>query len=178
MTSPAPTKDMPPGIGDTLAANVAALQRRREEDQAREGMQMRIADTVTGFTGSMTFVYLHLAIYGTWIAVNLGLLPILPRFDPTFVILAMVASVEAIFLSTFVLITQNRMAVEAQRQAELDLHISLLTEHELTRLAAMVGAIAEKLGVARTTVAGFSQIEQDVAPEAVLSVIEEQGGEQ
>jgi uncharacterized membrane protein len=167
---------MPQGIGDTLAANVAALERRREEDLAREGMQMRIADAVTSFTGSMTFVYLHLAFFGAWIAVNLGLVPIIPRFDPTFAVLAMIASVEAIFLSTFVLITQNRMAAQAQRQAELDLHVSLLTEHELTRLAAMVGAIADKVGVDQETVAGFRQIKKDVAPEAVLAVIEDQGG--
>jgi uncharacterized membrane protein len=52
-------------------------------------------------------VYLHLVIFGLWIVINLPWLP-LPRFDPSYVILAMVASVEAIFLSTFILITQNR----------------------------------------------------------------------
>lgn len=168
---------MPGGIGETLEANVEALARRRAEEQRRQGAQARIADVITSFTGSMTFVYLHLVLYGAWILVNSGLVPIVPRFDPTFVVLAMAASVEAIFLSTFVLITQNRMAAEAERRAELDLHISLLTEHELTKLATLIGAIADKVGVDQGAIAGFGQIKTDVAPEAVLDVIEERSAE-
>ena len=80
----------------------------------------------------MRFVYLHLALFGGWIIVNLGLIPGLRPFDPSFVVLAMVASVEAIFLSTFVLISQNRMAAAADRRADLDLQVSLLAEHEIT----------------------------------------------
>jgi uncharacterized membrane protein len=89
----------------------------------------------------MRFVYVHVALYGGWITLNLGIIPGLPRFDPTFVVLAMVASVEAIFLSTFVLISQNRMAAVANKRADLDLQISLLTEHELTKLATIVSAV-------------------------------------
>jgi len=89
----------------------------------------RLANTITAFTGSMRFVYLHLAIYGAWIISNL--IPQLPHFDPTFVMLAMAASVEAIFLSTFVLISQNRPMADSDRRDELDLHINLLTEHDL-----------------------------------------------
>jgi uncharacterized membrane protein len=66
---------------------------------------------------------------------NLGLVPGVPAWDSSFVALAMLASVEAIFLSTFVLISQNRMAAAADKRADLDLQISLLAEHEVTRLA-------------------------------------------
>lgn len=59
-------------------------------------------------------------------------------WDPTFVVLGMVASVEAIFLSTFVRVSQNRMAAQADKRADLDLQISLLTEHELTKVAELV----------------------------------------
>jgi uncharacterized membrane protein len=76
------------------------------------------------------FVYLHLAVFGVWILINLGLVPGVGLFDPSFVILAMVAAVEAIFLSTFVLISQNRMAASDAKRAELDLQISLLAEHD------------------------------------------------
>jgi uncharacterized membrane protein len=96
----------------------------------------------------MRFVYLHLLLYGAWIAVNLGWTPLKP-FDPSFVILAMEASVEAIFLSTFVLITQNRMAALADRRADLDLQVSLLTEHEVTRVVTLVTAMAERMGCPR-----------------------------
>ena len=69
-------------------------------------------------------------------------------FDPfPFVMLAMIASVEAIFLSTFVLISRNRQARLAERRAELDLQISLLAEHEITRLVERLEAVAEHLGV-------------------------------
>ena len=79
----------------------------------------------------MRFVYLHIVLFGFWIIVNLSLVPGMPEFDPSLVILAMVASVEAIFLSTFILITQNRMSAAAEKRAELDLQISLLAEHEV-----------------------------------------------
>ena len=71
-------------------------------------------------------------LFGFWIVANLDWVPGVPAWDPSFVVLAMAASVEAIFLSTFVLISQNRMA--ADKRADLDLQVSLLAEHEVTRL--------------------------------------------
>ena len=121
----------------------------------------------------MLFVYLHLALYGAWILVNLGVVAGVPKFDPSFVILAMEASVEAIFLSTFVLISQNRTAASADKRADLDLHINLLAEHELTKLAAVVAAIAAKLDVA-TEDPEISEVTRDVAPEAVLDELDRQ----
>jgi uncharacterized membrane protein len=120
----------------------------------------------------MLFVYVHLALYGAWIVVNLGVVPGVPTFDPSFVVLAMVASVEAIFLSTFVLISQNRMAAAADKRADLDLHISLLTEHELTKLVELVTALAAKAGVRADADPEIAEIKKDVAPEAVLDEIE------
>jgi uncharacterized membrane protein len=135
-------------------------------------VEARIAETITRFTGSMLFVYVHLALYGAWIVVNLGVVPGVPKFDPSFVVLAMVASVEAIFLSTFVLISQNRMAAAADKRADLDLHISLLTEHELTKLAEVVTAIAARLDVRLGADAEIEEVKKDVAPEAVLDEID------
>ncbi|HUR46891.1 MAG TPA: DUF1003 domain-containing protein [Candidatus Saccharimonadales bacterium] len=133
-----------------------------------------MADRVTGFTGSMRFVYLHLLIFGLWIAINLGWIPFIPRFDPSFVVLAMAASVEAIFLSTFVLITQNRMATMANKRADLDLQISLLAEHEITRLLTLATAIAERLGIEASTDPELNELKKDVHPEEVLQQIEKQ----
>jgi uncharacterized membrane protein len=84
----------------------------------------------------------------------------------------MVASVEAIFLSAFVLISQNRMAAAADRRAELDLQISLLAEHEITRVAALVSAIAERLDVQAVAEEEIDEIARDVAPEAVLDELD------
>ena len=115
---------------------------------------------------------LHLAIFGSWIATNLGLIPGLSPFDPSFVGLAMVASVEAIFLSTFVLISQNRMAAAADRRADLDLQVSLLAEHEITKLIALASGIADHLGVRPVPEDELAEVARNVAPEAVLDEIE------
>lgn len=139
-------------------------------------MQERLAAAITRFTGSMAFVYVHLLIYGAWIAINLGLVPFIPKYDPTFVILATEASVEAIFLSTFVLISQNRQAATADRRADLDLHISLLTEHELTKLTEVVTAIASHLNVPIGDRTALEEAKLDIAPEAVLDEIDKVRG--
>jgi uncharacterized membrane protein len=159
-------------MSGALAANIATLRERARRDARSARLSERIADRITGFTGSMTFVLLHVNLYGGWIGVNLGVLPRLARFDPSFVMLAMEASVEAIFLSTFVLISQNRMAMTANRQAELDLHIDLLAEHELTKLATLVARIAEKLDVAIDD-PEIHEIRKDIEPERVLDALEE-----
>ena len=152
--------------------NIATLTARREREEAEATLQARVADAITRFTGSMPFVYIHLVVYGLWIVANLGWIPGVPKWDESFVILAMEASVEAIFLSTFVLISQNRMAAAADKRADLDLQISLLAEHELTKLTTVVGEIAQKLGVETEVDEELREIEQDVAPDAVLDVIE------
>lgn len=157
----------------TLVANIAHLRARAEMEDASAPLRHRIADRITAFTGSMTFVAIHLLLYGGWIAANLNLVPGVPRFDPSFVILAMEASVEAIFLSTFVLISQNRMAAVTDRRAKLDLHINLLTEHELTKLADLVARIAEHLGVPEDD-PEFHEIRRDVEPEKVLDALAEE----
>src|SRR5947209_17076654 len=106
----------------------------------------RIAYAIPRFTGSMVFVYIHAAVFGFWITANLHWIPGVPAWDESFVVLAMVASVEAIFLSTFVLITQNRMAAAVAKRADLDLQISLLAEHEITKLTTLVSEMARTMG--------------------------------
>lgn len=161
-----------PGLSAVLERNIQALQARRKREEVEATLQDRIADRVTRFTGSMRFVYLHLILFGGWILANLGWLPIVRPWDPSFVVLAMIASVEAIFLSTFVLISQNRMAAVADRRADLDLHVSLLTEHELTKLAGLVERIAVKLGVEADDPA-FAEIHADVEAVQVLDALDE-----
>jgi uncharacterized membrane protein len=170
MSSPGQKQDPSP-TATIVERNIHALLERRRSEQQRRSVQDRIADAVTAFAGSMRFVYLHLFLFGLWILLNLGWTPGL-EFDPTFVVLAMFASVEAIFLSTFVLITQNRMAAQADRRADLDLQISLLAEHEITRLITLVGAIAERLGVEASD-PELPELKKDVRPEQVLDRIEQ-----
>jgi uncharacterized membrane protein len=166
-----PVERPPAELTGVVERNIRALLERRRADDHRRGWQDRLADGITRFTGSMRFVYLHLFVFGLWIAVNLPWSP-LPRFDPSYVVLAMVASVEAIFLSTFILITQNRITAEADKRADLDLHISLLAEHEITRLIVLVTAMAKQMGIHTAEDPEMAELAKDIAPENVLNTME------
>ena len=174
-SSPTYAPPPPAGLSSVLERNIQSLKDRRLSEEADASAQERIADAITRFTGSMLFVYLHLAVFGFWIVANLGWVPGVPRWDESFVVLAMIASVEAIFLSTFVLISQNRMAAAANKRADLDLQISLLAEHEITKLATLVAEIASHVGVRTKVDSELEEIKQDVAPEAVLDELEAAG---
>lgn len=158
-------------LAQVLERNIHALQRRDDNEEARASLEERIARAITDFGGSMLFVYLHLAVFGSWIVLNLRVVPGIPAWDPNFVVLAMAASMEAIFLATFVLITQNRMAAAAERRAELDLQVNLLAEHEVTKLIRMVSHIAEHLQVSTEAGPEMEELKREVAPEAVLDKI-------
>lgn len=159
-------------MAQVVERNITALLEKRRTEERQKPLDERLADAVTGFAGSMRFVYIHIALYGLWLIVNMGWLPPLSPFDPEFVKLAMVASVEAIFLSTFILISQNRMTALADKRADLDLQISLLSEHEVTRLIRLVDEIAHKLGIDEAKSPELAELKKDVAPEAVLDKME------
>jgi uncharacterized membrane protein len=162
-----------PTLGPVLDRNIEDLHRRRLREEALVSWQDGIADGITRFAGNMPFVYIHVAVFGFWIVANLHWIPGLPAWDMSFGILAMVASVEAIFLSTFVLISQNRMAAAASKRADLDLQISLLIEHEVTKIAALLSDTAKQTGVSSNALGELEEVKKDVAPEAVLDKIEE-----
>jgi uncharacterized membrane protein len=155
-----------------LERNIDALLQRESAHKRNQSRQQKLAAAITRFTGSLPFVYIHLGIVTLWTLVNAGLTP-LEKFDPTFVLLATIASVEAIFLTSFVLVTQNRMQEEADRRADLDLQISLLSEHELTRLIHIVRALAERTGLDLSGEPDLEEIQRDVAPEQVLDTMEQ-----
>ena len=167
-----PTRTPHRALSPTLARNIEAILERRRAKAASASAEEKAAASISKFAGSMMFVYIHLVLFGGWILINIGLVPIVPAWDPSLVVLAMIASVEAIFLSTFVLINQNRMAAEDDARSDLDLQINLLNEHETTRLIALVDAIAQRLGVETSDAGEVEEMKKDVAPEAVLDRLE------
>ena len=167
--SPAASPESP--LSAVVERNLAALLATRQAALDRRTSQDRAVDAVSAFAGSMAFVYLHAAVLILWLAANTGRLGIKPWDPYPFVMLAMAASVEAIFISTFVLIGQSRAANAADRRADLDLQINLLAEHEVTRLIEMVEAIARRLDV-EVAVPDLAEIKKDVAPETVVRQIE------
>ena len=166
-------RDAPAEVDGLVRRNVQALLEARARFERKKGVQEKIADTVTAFTGSLLFVLIHAILFGGWILLNLGLIPGVEPFDPfPFVMLAMIASVEAIFLSTFVLISQNRMAVLNDKRADLDLQVNLLAEHEITKLIEIVDGIARHVGARGYVDPRVEELKRDVRPEEVLEEIE------
>jgi uncharacterized membrane protein len=159
-------------MAHVIERNIHALLHRKKQEDKSKSLEEKIADAVTRFTGSMQFVYIHIVLIGAWIFWNLGWFG-LEKFDPSFVILAMAASVEAIFLSTFVLISQNRMNKQADKRAELDLQISLLTEHEVTRLITIVTEIARKMKIEHGHEDEIEELAKEVHPAKMLDTIEQ-----
>jgi uncharacterized membrane protein len=171
MREPARSSAASDGVASVLRRNIEALREARRVIERQSTWQERLAGAITDFTGSMNFVLLHLALFGGWILINTGITGI-PAFDPfPFVMLAMIASVEAIFLSTFVLISQNRMAAMNDRREELNVQVTLLAEHEITRLLQMTEAIAGHLG-ATLPAEDLAELKHDVQPDVVMAEIE------
>ena len=161
-----------PPLSDVIERNIQSHMRLRIEAAEHRTFQERLADAITGFSGSMSFVYLHALWFGLWVLVNTGRFGITP-FDPfPYSLLTMIVSLEAIFLSTFVLISQNRSAEEADRRADLALHVELLTEHEVTRALQMLDAIQEKLSITSDPESDLAQLEMETKPEDVLAEIQ------
>lgn len=132
----------------TVLANIEAIaeleRRAREERSTPE----RVADVIAGAVGTVWFVVAHLVAFAVWAAWNLGFLPGLAPFDPyPFVFLCMLVSMEAVLLSAFVLIKQNRMSARGDERAHLDLQVGLLVEREQTETLRLLSAMAKRLGI-------------------------------
>lgn len=108
----------------------------------------RIADGLNYIFGDLRFAMINFTWFFIWIVWNLGLIPGLVPFDPfPFGLLTMIVSLEAIFLSIFVLISQNRSAKIDKLRSEVDLQINLTSEQEITKALSMLKMLLEKNGV-------------------------------
>ena len=159
-------------LADVIDRNIATLERLRETQAKRRPLQSVLADAITSFSGRMAFIYLHALWFGAWIAVNQGLVPGVRPFDRfPYGLLTMIVSLEAIFLSTFVLISQNRLGEASERRADLHLQIGLLTEHEVTRVLQLLDAVRQQMGIVVEGDAELAQLEVETRPEDVLAEI-------
>jgi uncharacterized membrane protein len=158
-------------LAEVIEQNIRTLHRLRERATRTRGVQDRLADAITAVSGRMAFVYLHLGWFGAWIVLNTGHAGLRP-FDPfPYGLLTMIVSLEAIFLATFVLISQNRLSVEAIQHADLALQIGLLTEHEVTHVLQMLDGIQHHLGIPNDADRELVQLELETRPEDVLAEI-------
>jgi uncharacterized membrane protein len=162
-------------LTSVVQKNIDALISARDRYEKQKTLTDHVADAITKWSGSMTFVYLHVIFFAAWIVLNVTWFGFEP-FDPfPFGMLTTVVSLEAIFLSTFVLVSQNRQAALSDRRSDLDLQIDLLSEREVTRILQLLDAIAKKLDV-EVPVSDVDELACDVGPEEILEELDRRHG--
>ncbi|MBD3361974.1 DUF1003 domain-containing protein [Candidatus Woesearchaeota archaeon] len=121
-----------------------------KEFEKKRTISQRISDTITKFCGSMIFVYLHSIWFALWIILNIGMFAIFGLFDPfPYGLLTMIVSLEAILLSTFILISQNRQSAKADLRAEMDYRVNLKSEKEITEILERLKNLERKISRTR-----------------------------
>ena len=132
----------------TIQKNIETIFELEKKAVESRSTAENIADKVTRFAGSSPFIIIHAAWFAVWIIANEAIIPGIKPFDPfPFSFLTLVVSLEAIFLTLLVLMSQNRMTKEADKRAHLDLQINMLGEQETTMILRMVQRISEHLGL-------------------------------
>jgi uncharacterized membrane protein len=152
--------------------NVECIRQLEEAAKGERTSTDRVAEAIANFCGSMTFVWVHMIWFGGWIVVNV--LPGLPHIDPfPFTFLTLVVSLEAIFLSTFILISQNHDAKISERRNNLDLQINLLSEQENTEMLKILRSIAEKVGADFEPAPEVEALTEETKPQELVNQIKE-----
>jgi uncharacterized membrane protein len=157
---------------DLTRENVQSMRRLEEAALANRSRADRMAAFIANFCGSMPFVWLHVLAFGCWISFNTW--PGLAHFDPyPFTFLTLVVSLEAIFLSSFILISQNYELRISDRRNQLDLQINLLTEQENTKMIQMLERIAKKVGADSGGDPDVRILKENTDPEKLVAQIEQ-----
>jgi len=152
--------------------NVEAMRKLEQLAKAQRGFADRMAEFVATFCGSITFVWIHAVLFTIWIAWNV--VPGMPRFDPyPFTFLTLCVSLEAIFLSSFILIAQNYEMRVTERRSQLDLQINLLAEQENTKMLQLLENIARKVGASPGNDPEIRALEEATRPEKLAQQIED-----
>ena len=162
-------------VEDLTQQNVEAVSRLEEAAREERTPADRIAEAIANFCGSMKFVAVHVIWFSTWILVNV--IPGIPHVDPfPFTFLTLIVSLEAIFLSTFILINQNYETRISERRSHLDLQLNMLSEQENTTMISMLQAIAAKVGADVSQDLQLQALSQQTQPEKLVEQIAEREG--
>lgn len=157
---------------DLTRDNVQSMRRVEEAALANRSRADRMAAFIATFCGSMWFVWLHVVFFALWLSFNT--VPGLHHFDPyPFTFLTLVVSLEAIFLSSFILISQNYELRISERRNQLDLQINLLTEQENTKMIQMLERIAQKVGADTAGDPDIGILKETTDPEKLIAQIEQ-----
>jgi len=150
-------------IDDITQRNIDTIARMERLAEHERTWATQLADAIAAFCGSWIFVVLHAVWFGLWIGFRVEEFP--------FGLLTMIVSLEAIFLSTIIMISQNRQNKVAERRNHLDLQINLLAEQESTETLRLVRGLAQKIGVPIGDV-DESALEEETKPDKIVQEIE------
>jgi len=125
--------------------NIRAIAELEEKSKAVRGPLERISERVSDFASSPRFIALHVVWFASWIVANRWMRHPIDPYPFTF--LTFLTSLEAIFLTSFVLISQRHLEQLSNRRAALDLQVNLLAEAEMTKILFAVGLICDHLGI-------------------------------
>ncbi len=157
---------------DITKKNVEIVTQLEKAVETQRTFGTKMADKIAAFCGKPLFAGINFVVQSSWIAWN-ALAPKLQRFDPfPFPFLTLMLSIEAIFLTLFVLISQNREAELANNRNHLDLQVNLLSEQENTKTLQLLECIANKLGIPVHD-DELKQLEEAAQPETIIQQIEE-----
>ena len=152
--------------------NIETVLKLEEATRDQRTATDRIAEVIAGFCGSMTFVWVHVLWFGGWIVLNI--MPGIKHVDPfPFTFLTLVVSLEAIFLSTFILISQNHDSRVSEKRNHLDLQINLLSEQENTKMLTILKQIAARVGADVADDSHVRVLEEPTHPEKLVKQMEQ-----
>ena len=164
-----------PAHRQNLGPSRQAIHRMKVKADAKRTRSEKLADWMTSRFGSVGFLALNVGWFVIWLLVNGGLVPTLRPFDPfPFSLLTMIVSLEAIILSVFVMISQNRAAKIDQLREEVDLQVDIITEAEMTKLLIMVKLLLEKQGIDISDDPELTRMLKPTNPEEIEEELEEE----
>ncbi len=141
----------------------------------KRSLMMKIADSLSSFFGSIWFLFLNTALFALWIIINLNLIPGIKPFDPyPFFMLVTIVSIEAIFLTNIVLMSQTRQNIASTIREELQLQVNLIAEKEITKTLQLIKKIAEKEGIKLTSDPDLEEMIKDTNVSYIERKLEEQ----
>ena len=158
---------------EVVLRNIRAVCELEQKALDERSVGERIGDGVSHYAGRAWFIVFHVLWFGMWIILNAGLVPAVPEFDPyPYPFLTFAVSLEAIFLSLFILMSQNRAARQADQRAHLDLQINLLAELESTKMLEMLTALCQHHGLNAGLSPDIEQLAQPTKPKTLVSELQ------
>ncbi len=155
--------------------HIKAISALEQQALARRSGAEKISDLIVYQAGRVWTIVLHIAWFAAWIVWNSGRIPGVHPFDPfPFMGLSTIVSLEAIFLSLFILVSQNRASRRADERAQLDLQVNLLSEREATKMLQLLQALCAYHGLAAAGDAEVTELIRETEPASIARELEQQ----